>query len=306
MSSKVARIKFAVESIKGMIEIVRHPALQLAAVENIGVLVSNIPNDEIDYFDIVIDANLVPHLVRFLKDDVNFAIQLEACFALSNIAAGNSRQTRAVIDAGAVPYFVALLRSPYDLVTKQAAWALTNIAADGVECRDIIVLESGVVDELVMLVERDNLTLKIRRQIACVMVNLCRLTPEFHKIEKVLPCLVKLLKQDEDEEVLSLVCSALGCVANLSNEQIQMIIDLGCVDRLVQLMECDNIEVLRPALLTIGCIANGNDTQTDAVLDANVLQVIEKLLSHENADIVKDALSILNKIAAGGSSQFKV
>lgn len=305
MSFKVAKIKLAVESIKGMIEIVRHPVLKLAAVEYIGVLVSNIPNEEIDYFDIVIDAKLVPHLVRFLKDDVNIAIQLEACWALSNIAGGNSRQTRAVVNAGAVPCFVALLRSPNDCVINQAMSALGNIAGDGVECRDIV-LESGAVDELNRLLERDNsMTLIIRRQVAWLMSNICRLNPEFHKIEKVLPCLVKLLKQDEDEEVLSDVCSSLACVASLSKEQIQMIIDLGCVDRLVQLLECDNVKVLRPAVRAVGIIVTGNDTQTDVVLDANVLPVIEKLLSHEDTNVVKGALWLLSNIAAGEFSQYK-
>ena len=58
----------------------------------------------------MIDAGCVPTLVGFLDFDDDPKLQLEAGWALTNIASGTSAQTDTVIDAGALPCFVRLLK----------------------------------------------------------------------------------------------------------------------------------------------------------------------------------------------------
>mmetsp|Transcript_9948 Transcript_9948/g.12071 ORF Transcript_9948/g.12071 Transcript_9948/m.12071 type:complete len:814 (+) Transcript_9948:55-2496(+) len=89
---------------------------------------------------VVIDAGCVPTLVSFLHHDDDHQLQLEAGWALTNIASGNSNQTDVVINAGAVPAFVQLLKSSSSVhVREQSIWALGNIAGDSAARRDMVI-----------------------------------------------------------------------------------------------------------------------------------------------------------------------
>lgn len=67
--------------------------------------------DEIDYTQLIVQAGVLPHLKNLIEID-NKEIQKEACWTLSNIAAGSSEQIDSVLNIGVVPMLVALARAP--------------------------------------------------------------------------------------------------------------------------------------------------------------------------------------------------
>jgi hypothetical protein len=86
-------------------------------------------------FDDVVKANLVPSLVDWLSREENVTLQLEAAWALTNLATGTSMHTRHLVDAGAIKPLIKLLSSQDSNLREQAVWALANIA--GIQIKSI-------------------------------------------------------------------------------------------------------------------------------------------------------------------------
>lgn len=96
----------------------------------------------------VIDLNLVPRLIDLVKQQQYPYLQMEATWALTNIASGTSTQCQSVVDKGGIPLFIKLLESPMEMTVEQAVWALGNIAGDTTFSRDTIVKMGGL-DQLI-------------------------------------------------------------------------------------------------------------------------------------------------------------
>lgn len=90
----------------------------------------------------LIEAGVLPILVRFLSFDDHPTLQFEAAWALTNIA--STDLTAAVVEAGATPGLVRLLRSPKEDLRDQAAWCIGNIAGDSPKFRDHLLKQGAM------------------------------------------------------------------------------------------------------------------------------------------------------------------
>jgi len=261
--------------------------------------------------DVLIDAGIVPKLVAFLsvsspdQQETNTML-FEAAWALTNIASGNSLQTRVVVEAGAVPHFIRLLEYPDLNVSEQAVWALGNIAGDGSELRDLVT-NLGILKPLLGLVKLGTSDAFLRN-VVWTISNLCRNknpAPKVEVINQVLPTLNKLMASHEDTEVLADACWALSYLTDGTNERIQVVVDSGSVPNLVKMLASSEISIVTPALRALGNVVTGSDNQTNSVIQHGGLPVICSLLSHSKTNVVKEAAWTISNITAGPQEQIQ-
>jgi len=289
-------------SLQSIVENAAHgdPATKLSAVQAARKLLSRDRNPPIDS---LIESGVLPILVECLKCDDNPPLQFEAAWALTNIASGSSQQTQAVVQAGAVGYFTNLLQSKHQNVCEQVVWALGNIIGDGPVLRDLAI-KHGVVPLLLKFVD-PNVPITFLRNVTWVIVNLCRNKeppPPMETTQQLLPALGVLIHH-QDVDVLVDSVWALSYLTDCGNDQIQAVLNVGVVPKLVSFLTHSEIRLQTAALRAIGNIVTGTDEQTQSILDNGALHHFPTLLSHPKEKIRKEAVWFLSNITAGTEKQ---
>jgi hypothetical protein len=83
-------------------------------------------------------------MIELVKQTQYTYLQMEATWALTNIASGTTMQCQSIVDKGGIPIFIKLLTSELEMTVEQAVWALGNIAGDTHFNRDTIIKLGGL------------------------------------------------------------------------------------------------------------------------------------------------------------------
>lgn len=124
-----------------------NPALRI-----VGNLVSSVER----HTQAAVDAGALPALVPLLGS-ARRAIKREACWAVSNVAAGSHGQIGAALATrGLLPAVLEAMRAGDWAVRKEAAWIICNAAAAGAAEHVCALVAGGVVEPLVAVLATDD------------------------------------------------------------------------------------------------------------------------------------------------------
>jgi hypothetical protein len=205
-----------------------------------------------------------------------------------------------VVDLGALPLFIKLVKSPVLDFGEQAAMALGNVAASGVENRDLA-HSLGAVSALVEFSQTLNETTRpsARQQVAFALSSLCRLKPSvpLELMRPALPLLAQLL-QSQDAECNIDAAWALSFIADGSRGCVQPVLDTGVAPRLIELLSRGTAVLIVPALRALSALLSGDGDQVQVLLNHGVLPALLLMLNHVKAALRKEACVAVSKITA--------
>ena len=174
---------------------------------------------------IVIDAGLVPRMIEYVRQTAYPQLQLEATWALTNVASGSSVQCQSIIDKGGIPLFVELLKSDKAGILEQAIWAIGNIASDKSLYRDMIIREGGV-NNIVAIVEGSKDETLVKH--GCwALSNLCRgdPLPKYALVKAAIAVLCRVLATKlTDKEIVADCCWAISYHSDASKNKVQLVV----------------------------------------------------------------------------------
>ena len=144
-----------------LVELLLHPSWRVTkpALRTIGNIVCAECSDDAnqigtatDYTEVILECGAVPRLKELVTHS-NREIQKEACWTLSNIAAGTVDQIQAVIDSGAIPPLVKLVRNKKtdQEVRSEACWVVLNATSCGSDSQIEVLVDEGCVSVLGVL-----------------------------------------------------------------------------------------------------------------------------------------------------------
>ena len=152
-----------------LVELLLHPSWRVTkpALRTIGNIVCAECSDDVnqvgtatDYTEVILECGAVPRLKELVTHS-NREIQKEACWTLSNIAAGTVDQIQAVIDSGAIPPLVKLVRNKKtdQEVRSEACWVVLNATSCGSDSQIEVLVDEGCVSVLGVLLSEASMVM---------------------------------------------------------------------------------------------------------------------------------------------------
>lgn len=284
----------------------------------------------------IIDSGIVPRFVELL--DSAFYSQFgdsplcskcrfESAWVITNIASGNTDQTKYVVRLGSVPFLVKMIAENDDLIVDQSVWALGNIAGDSEELRDVV-LETGALPVIIKLIERfiaSNDHVKILRNLVWLLSNLNRGRSPLPNIENMRLTLsvVEKVIQINDSDIVADCFWCLSYLVDADSDLTDQIIKSQIIQRCYNLMNAFSSQLRNgdydhklskvcayavcPIVRMLGNIVTGTESQTDVVIQLGFLQFLNPIFylydTKKLPRIRKEICWLLSNVTAGSHSQ---
>eukprot|EP00727_Mastigamoeba_balamuthi_P011092 m51a1_g6605 putative protein (538) ;mRNA; f:8864-10990 len=254
----------------------------------------------------VVSCGAVPALVASLWCSSNHKLQFESCWALTNIASGDSTFAEELRRHNVAPALVNLLTSSSIELRDQAVWALGNLAGDGYRLRDYV-MASGVMGPLLDTIKLSTASpaqasqRKLLGNCVWALSNMFRFkpVPDASVVAAAAPVLGLVLRDTTDNEILIDAAWGLSYMTADGNDRVSAICRSGLLPSVLSLLRMD-ASIAMPALRTVGNVLASTHEMTQMMLDVGVLEYLCVLTARSaRRHLRKEACWAVSNIAAG-------
>jgi len=140
---------------------------------------------------------------------------------LTNIASGTTDHVNNLIEKDVLRNFIELLASVHVEVVEQVIWGIGNIAGDSSTTRDSV-LHSGALDKIAAVLDKAPIGSSFLRNASWALSNLCRgrPQPDYNLVRRAIPTLIKVLVENDKEEIITDICWALSYLSDGAKDRI--------------------------------------------------------------------------------------
>ena len=252
----------------------------------------------------VVEAGVVPILVKCMEQTENTRLQFDASWALSNIASvGSTEDVTCILQTNAVPLWIQHFSSHDPDVVEQAAWGIGNIAGMGYQYRDYC-LECGALDPLLNVITGPiaDQKLAVMHNSVFALSNLCRFKPcpRLNLVASAIPVALHLTRHPTPEIALD----ALWTLSQISDgpDGIDAILEVA-IPVVIDMISAPDTKCHMPALRTIGNVIDGSGSpqQIHLMVECGLLEKLTStLFESSDDDVVVVALEILGSVLQVG------
>lgn len=300
-----SQTSLAVENLKSALAYQGKGAVQkrVGALQELRRLLSR---SEFPPVESAVKAGAVAILVQCLSFGSPDEQLLEAAWCLTNIAAGNPEETKALLPA--LPLLIAHLgEKSSSPVAEQCAWALGNVAGEDEELRNVLLIQGALVPLARMMLPYRRSTV---RTAAWALSNLIKgpnpkAANELIRVDGVLDAIVRHLTKADDESATE-VAWVVVYLSALSNLATSVLVKSDVLQLLVNRLATSNsLQLMIPVLRSLGNLVAGDSHATYAVVVPGLevtdtaMQALIKCLNSEHRVLKKEAAWVLSNIAAG-------
>lgn len=139
-----------------------------------------------------------------------------------------------LIEKDVLSHFIELLTSQHIEVVEQVIWGIGNIAGDSPLTRDSV-LASGALERIAVVLDQAPPGTSFMRNASWALSNLCRgrPQPDYRLVKRAIPTLIKVLVENDKEDIITDICWALSYLSDGVKERINDMLDKNLLIKLI-------------------------------------------------------------------------
>lgn len=255
---------------------------------------------------VVVESGALTASARFLRSN-NTELQYAACSLFAKISAGPPQFKQAILDCGALTPLLQLAANSTKGKVLTGVWYIFNEISDGTNDQRQVLLDQGILPQLVRLLRldmNDAYNQPLLLGLMGVIINISRAGDRPRQavhLSGAVPCLAALLNS-KFESVQAYAARALANVAIGDEKFKQAVLDCNVIPRLCQLLQSGSEKLTIHVCRVLGNLAD-TDEHRQVLINAGVLEILVPFIKLPGDAFCHRACTVLLNIANGQEKQ---